>query len=929
MAAVRVAAALESVWQAVLERVTDEAFLKYPPVVATIGVVTTTLLFGGVLCNFPQSRLGSAEQRQWGYDVIRGEYSQTAGALFAMFFAYGVVGVLPDLSHFGLLAAIAVLYFLCLWYILGTPTSMPAGPRDNPIEREPEWPDKEWSNGDGWQFASADESHRITESQVDNGQSLTGEAAGRQIWHFTGESKKPGLRSSGRVVGPALFNPSRNPNGSDRLFRRQQVQRWISRGGAAPDEKRPRDAIGAARKGVAFYQMLQCDDGHWAGDYGGPHFLMPGLIVVWYVTGKNEKFLNAGRRRAMQQYLRAHQQTDGGWGTHIESPSTMFGTTLCYVALRLLGAPADDACCARARAFIRGQKGALYSASWAKFYLCLLGVMHWDGHCSVPAEFWMLPDWFPFHPGRLWCHCRMVYLPMSYLYGKRFVYSETETDPVTISLRKELYCEPYDSINWDATRHWVAPMDNYSPKPVTMTIAQDVLAYWERWGGPLRRLVRGWGLDFAIKYMAAEDAQTNYVDIGPVNKVLNMLCAYVEAGGDCPAYQKHILRVPDYLWVAEDGMKMQGYNGSQCWDTSFALQAIVEAGLADEFPELSRKAYRYFERTQILSTKVSRSTLAFKYEDAASRRRFYRHVSEGGWPFSTSAHGWPISDCTSEGLKAMLCMRNLRCITEWKKRPKMTEKRYQNAANVLLTLQNYDGGWATYENNRGYGWYEGLNPSEAFGDIMIDYSYVECTTATLGGLVAFHEAYPKHRTAEIKRSISRGKAFLKRIQRDDGSWYGSWACCFTYAAWFGIEGLVLCGEPKSSKRIRKAIEFLKQNQNDNGGWGEDFTSCFDKQYARRGMERFGDDQGSGVVNTAWALLALTCGGDEQDRKSIERGVLYLMRRQLSTGDWPQEGISGVFNRSCGITYTSYRNVFPIWALGRYAREYKPHYGGTV
>ena len=42
----------------------------------------------------------------------------------------------------------------------------------------------------------------------------------------------------------------------------------------------------------------------------------------------------------------------------------------------------------------------------------------------------------------------------------------------------------------------------------------------------------------------------------------------------------HALRVPDFLWVAEDGMKMQGYNGSQCWDTSFATQAIVESRLA-------------------------------------------------------------------------------------------------------------------------------------------------------------------------------------------------------------------------------------------------------------------------------------------------------------------------------------------------------------
>ena len=37
----------------------------------------------------------------------------------------------------------------------------------------------------------------------------------------------------------------------------------------------------------------------------------------------------------------------------------------------------------------------------------------------------------------------------------------------------------------------------------------------------------------------------------------------------------HIPRIYDYLWVAEDGLKMQGYNGSQLWDTAFAVQVCV------------------------------------------------------------------------------------------------------------------------------------------------------------------------------------------------------------------------------------------------------------------------------------------------------------------------------------------------------------------
>ena len=28
-------------------------------------------------------------------------------------------------------------------------------------------------------------------------------------------------------------------------------------------------------------------------------------------------------------------------------------------------------------------------------------------------EAWLLPQWFPLHPARLWCHCRMVYLTLT------------------------------------------------------------------------------------------------------------------------------------------------------------------------------------------------------------------------------------------------------------------------------------------------------------------------------------------------------------------------------------------------------------------------------------------------------------------------------------------------------------------------------------
>ena len=45
-------------------------------------------------------------------------------------------------------------------------------------------------------------------------------------------------------------------------------------------------------------------------------------------------------------------------------------------------------------------------------------------------------------------------------------------------------------------------------------------------------------------------------------------------------------------------MKMQGYNGSQLWDTTFAVQAVAATGLAPEFAACLRRAHAYVEATQ-------------------------------------------------------------------------------------------------------------------------------------------------------------------------------------------------------------------------------------------------------------------------------------------------------------------------------------------
>ena len=48
----------------------------------------------------------------------------------------------------------------------------------------------------------------------------------------------------------------------------------------APKLPAAKTAQQAAYNGMKFYTKLQANDGHWAGDYGGPLFLMPGISLV-------------------------------------------------------------------------------------------------------------------------------------------------------------------------------------------------------------------------------------------------------------------------------------------------------------------------------------------------------------------------------------------------------------------------------------------------------------------------------------------------------------------------------------------------------------------------------------------------------------------------------------------------------------------------
>src|SRR5439155_920599 len=115
--------------------------------------------------------------------------------------------------------------------------------------------------------------------------------------------------------------------------------------------------------------------------------------------------------------------------------------------------------------------------AWGKFYLSVLGVYEWGGVNSLFPEMWLLPKWLPFHPSRYWCHARMVYLPMAYCFGKRLVGKIT---PLIKELRKELYIEEYDKIDWHNARNRCADTDLYYPQSSLLKTINNILNVYEK-----------------------------------------------------------------------------------------------------------------------------------------------------------------------------------------------------------------------------------------------------------------------------------------------------------------------------------------------------------------------------------------------------------------------------------------------------------------
>ncbi|GMM27851.1 lanosterol synthase [Martiniozyma asiatica (nom. inval.)] len=660
-----------------------------------------------------------------------------------------------------------------------------------------------------------------------------------------------------------------------------------------PKQASPKSVFDATKNGASFFSSIQDESGSWPVQYKGPMFMTIGYVATCYFT--KTSIPEPYKQEIIRYIVNTAHPVDGGWGLHEVDKSTCFGTTINYVVLRLLGLSESHPVCVKAKNTLHRLGGALGNPHWGKAWLSVLNLYKWDGVNPAPTELFALPYCMPIHPMKWWVHTRAIYIPLGYLSSAKV---QCELDPLLKKIRSEIFIQPFESINWDQNRNKVCGVDLYYPHTKVLDFLNWCMVKYES----IRpNFILEYSNKKAYDLILKEMENTEGLHIAPVSAAFSTIVLFLEQGKDGSQFKTSLNRMKEELFLGPMGMCVMGTNGSQVWDCAFMVQYFFTAGLAElpEYHETVVKAFDFLIRSQFDTECVDGS---------------FRDKRKGGWPFSTKEQGYTVSDCTAESIKAIIMVMNSPEYADVHSHYNLSK--LEDSIDVLLSLQNVGsfefGSFSTYEKIKATPMLELINPAEVFGNIMVEYPYVECTDSSVLGLSYFHK-YRKYRSVEVEIAIKRATDYIIKSQKPDGSWYGCWGICFTYAGMFALEALHEINlNYENSEVVRRGCDFLVARQLEDGGWGESMKSSETHTYVTT--------KKSLVVQTAWAVIGLLLANYPK-KEVIQNAIYLLIKRQQKTGEWKFESVEGVFNHSCAIEYPNYKFLFPIKALGLYVKKY--------
>lgn len=613
----------------------------------------------------------------------------------------------------------------------------------------------------------------------------------------------------------------------------------------------------AIHRAQEYVLSIQHPLGYWIGELEADSTLTSEYLMLRRFLGRVDQDLE----RKAANYLRAKQLPDGGWDLFPGSPSDISATVKAYFALKLVGHGPDEPFMAKARENILAKGGVTKANVFTKITLALFGQYDWRGIPAMPIEIMLLPrqSYFNIYEVSYWS--RTVIVPLCILMDLKpvcripeaaridelYVPSRAEAD-LRFPLSDQLISWKNFFIGLDRL---LPNLENWAPRPFRARARQRALAW------TLTRMGPG-GLGGIYPAMA--------------NAVMALhTLGYSEDHPKMAEGWKEI----EILGIEEvDTFRMQPCL-APIWDTSLAMNALVESGLPGNHPALLNAA-AWLVQGQIL-----------RRGDWQVKRP---NLPAGGWPFQFRNDFYPDTDDTAMVLMALKKVRL----------PDRTDIRQIIKVGLgwFLGMQSESGGWGSFDaDNTRF-----LLNHIPFADhgALLDPPTEDLAGRGLETLGTYGEtaAHPE---------AARALAFIKETQCADGSWYGRWGVNYIYGTWSVLRGLQAIGENMNAPYVRRAVRWLEEHQNVDGGWGETLLSYADPALAGKGE--------SIPSQTAWALLGLLAAGEARS-PAVARGIRYLGETQRPDGSWDDPRWNGTgFPRVFFLKYHLYPVYFPLWALG--------------